>query len=492
MRIRMKKSTAVVLCVGGFVLFFIMVIVLLISNSKQELIPYTTGTQLQAGDVYDFGRVQVVGSYASEVDGKDSSHTLNEYYIIILEDGSIASLEVEQSDPVFSELQAYTEIDTDSTYSMELCATASTPDEEVRTYYWETEEELQSALPDIQFSPLSLSFYCEGAQAFEPTRTQTGSHLAVMLIGALFLVALVVGLVARHNKKEKADRQALQQEWEQMLQNTAPQPAPSGAQSFSQVQTDSFLRVQGQDILLDSERCLLALRQQPGHCVQQRLFVQLQASIPTLTLYDGTAVRQYTLVNDRGVDLNGKYLRLDVFAQLFEENDVPFLRMEATLPLGPTPQNPTDRTLHYMLEGYFMRSGGEKAQQYNARIYAGTLEDKALAIYGETQTSDCIRIGYCAHCHRSFAFRVYSLYGSNNEFAYSDDGLDVCRVPGMISDKANWSCVVDGKIFRYYNSFCCPHCGAPYLDYRTNRRKTVQTACCVHLGRPLLDAAPQS
>ncbi|MBR6090931.1 MAG: leucine-rich repeat domain-containing protein, partial [Anaerolineaceae bacterium] len=44
----------------------------------------------------------------------------------------------------------------------------------------------------------------------------------------------------------------------------------------------------------------------------------------------------------------------------------------------------------------------------------------------------------------------------------------------------------DGKTFRYYNSFCCPHCGTAYIDYKHKPElKHFGVSACVHLGRKL-------
>ena len=51
----------------------------------------------------------------------------------------------------------------------------------------------------------------------------------------------------------------------------------------------------------------------------------------------------------------------------------------------------------------------------------------------------------------------------------------------------------DGKTFRYYNSFCCPHCGAPYIDYKKNPgMKQFGVSGCVHLGRKAYHAGSKT
>lgn len=68
--------------------------------------------------------------------------------------------------------------------------------------------------------------------------------------------------------------------------------------------------------------------------------------------------------------------------------------------------------------------------------------------------------------------------------AYSDDGLDCCQISAHNMANDDWKYETEGKTFRYYNSFCCPHCGMPYIDYRKfPENKSFGVSGCVLLGR---------
>ena len=85
---------------------------------------------------------------------------------------------------------------------------------------------------------------------------------------------------------------------------------------------------------------------------------------------------------------------------------------------------------------------------------------------------------------KSFAFHGYSFYMIQRDVAYSDDGMDCCEITAYNIEKENWSCEIDGKTFRYYNSFNCPYCKSPYIDYKKHPENKVFGVCgCVHLGR---------
>ena len=109
---------------------------------------------------------------------------------------------------------------------------------------------------------------------------------------------------------------------------------------------------------------------------------------------------------------------------------------------------------------------------------------KALKYRGLSTTANVRLIGVCPDCGKSFAFHGYAFYMAQTDVAYSDDGLDCCEICSYEIDKGTWSFETEGKTFRYYNSFNCPHCGTPYIDYKKYpENKVFGVSGCVHLGR---------
>ncbi len=72
-----------------------------------------------------------------------------------------------------------------------------------------------------------------------------------------------------------------------------------------------------------------------------------------------------------------------------------------------------------------------------------------------------------------------------SEAAYSDDGTDVFEFNSYKEiDKDTWSYEKDGKTFRYCNCFNCPHCDAPYIDYKNKPEiREYGVLGCALLGR---------
>lgn len=138
------------------------------------------------------------------------------------------------------------------------------------------------------------------------------------------------------------------------------------------------------------------------------------------------------------------------------------------------------------MEGHFLACGGGTAHLYYKKMRGMDLPAKGLKYPGYTTPSNVRMVGICPDCGKSFCFHAYSLYMGQCDAAYSDDGLDCCSISSQGFDKDNWTYQTDGKTFRYYNSFCCPHCGTPYIDYRKfPENKRFGVSGCVHIGREL-------
>ena len=138
----------------------------------------------------------------------------------------------------------------------------------------------------------------------------------------------------------------------------------------------------------------------------------------------------------------------------------------------------------YRMEGYFLASGGVASKKRNEDLRGQDLVMKGLKYPGYTTPSRVRLVGFCPECKKSFAFHGYAFYMIQSDVAYSDDGLDCCEIREYNIDKENWSYETEGKIFRYYNTFNCPHCKTPYIDYKKYpKNKIFGVSGCVHLGR---------
>lgn len=144
------------------------------------------------------------------------------------------------------------------------------------------------------------------------------------------------------------------------------------------------------------------------------------------------------------------------------------------------------------MEGHFLACGGENTKVRQEMNRGQDLPMKALKYLGYITPANIRMVGICPDCGKSFCFHAYSLYMGQCDVAYSDDGLECCSISSQEIDKDSWTHQTDGKTFHYYNSFCCPHCGTPYIDYQKfPEKKKFGVSGCVYLGRELYYDTPK-
>ena len=215
--------------------------------------------------------------------------------------------------------------------------------------------------------------------------------------------------------------------------------------------------------------------------------IALTTKEPVITLYDdGTKVREYCLQTKDDEDFTGKYFLISVRVGIQGNPPVPMAQIDGFISDTQEERKITLGDIGYRMEGYFLSCAGAKAQTYYARMRGHDLPVKGLKYPGYTTPSNIRLVGICPECGKSFCFHGYAFYMAQSDVAYSDDGMDCCEIQEYQLDKDTWSYEEDGKTFRYYNSFCCIHCGEPYIDYkRYPEEKAFGVSGCVHLGRKI-------
>ena len=215
---------------------------------------------------------------------------------------------------------------------------------------------------------------------------------------------------------------------------------------------------------------------------------------PVITVFeDGVKTRAYRLQTEGEEDFTGKYFHYSVRVQILGKYLVPAMQLDGFLSDTEEERKMTAKDMGYRMEGHILACGGSRAQMVREMNRGQDLPPKGLKYPGYTTPSNIRLVGVCADCGESFAFHGYAFYMTQADAAYSDDGLDCCSITEYTIDQDTWSYEEDGKTFRYYNSFCCPHCGAPYIDYKKNPgMKQFGVSGCVHLGRKAYHAGSKT
>lgn len=211
---------------------------------------------------------------------------------------------------------------------------------------------------------------------------------------------------------------------------------------------------------------------------------------PKILLYeDGAKIREFVLRTENEEDFTNKYFLISVWITHHGNPAAMAVQMDGIISDTPQDRTLTWNDIGYRMEGCFLLVSGDASDQKYEMMRGRDLEMKALKYQGLTTPANIRLVGVCPECGKSFAFHGYAFYMAQDDVVYSDDGLDVCTVSSYEIDKDKVY-EVEGKKFRYYNSFNCPHCLKPYIDYKKYpEMKKFGVSGCVHLGRKYYKAS---
>ena len=213
----------------------------------------------------------------------------------------------------------------------------------------------------------------------------------------------------------------------------------------------------------------------------------LTEKVPTICLFeDNIKVREYCLQTKENEDFSGKYFFVSVRIGLYGNSMTPVALIDGFISDTKEKRKMTMDDIGYRMECYFLACGGDEGKHLYEMNKGQDLPMKALKFQGHTTSSNIRLIGICPDCKKSFCFHGYAFYMEQCDVAYSDDGVDCLKIQEYEFDKNTWLFKTEGKTFRYYNSFNCPHCGTPYIDYKKHpQNKVFGVSGCVLLRRKI-------
>jgi hypothetical protein len=243
------------------------------------------------------------------------------------------------------------------------------------------------------------------------------------------------------------------------------------------------ITVIGREIFINSAS-FLGCGQNP---FQIRAVIPIKEKEPSFqVLEDGVKLCQFTLETEGGEDFTGKSFHTCITLLNNGNPASPALQIDGFISDTDEPHSMHPGEIGYRIEGRFLNAGGEISRRRREEVRGEDLVARGLKFVGRTTPINVRLVGFCDECEKSFCFHGYM---AQQDVAYSDDGLDCCQISDWAIDPERWTYKKNGKTFRYYNSFCCPHCGATYIDYKNHHeRKNLGVCACVHLGKKLYNA----
>ena len=200
--------------------------------------------------------------------------------------------------------------------------------------------------------------------------------------------------------------------------------------------------------------------------------MRLSDRAPVISLYeDDILIHKYTLEPDKK-DFTNKYFHVCVnFHMSFADDSLPIVQIDGYVSDNAKPIEMSPEDVGFRFEGYFTKRGGLAAENAYASIRGKDLIAKGLERPGAITPQNVRLICVCPECRQSFVLSSLNLPHMACEPFYSENGLDMCVVPtqrieehGLKNEKSTFT--LDEKVFNYYNSLNCPHCGVPYIDYK--------------------------
>ena len=242
---------------------------------------------------------------------------------------------------------------------------------------------------------------------------------------------------------------------------------------------------ENQTVHIDSKAFFMWEKSHPEEQYEYCAAIPLEEREPVISLCEDSVItREYRLQTETDEDFTGKFFLISVRLGIQGDSPVPVAQIDGFISDTPDNRQMTLADIGYRMEGHFLACGGNTAKQRYEMNRGQDLVMKGLKYQGYTTPANIRLIGICPDCGKSFVFHSYSFYMMQRDVAYSDDGMDCCEITAYNIEKESWSCEIDGKTFRYYNSFNCPYCKAPYIDYKKHPENKVFGVCgCVHLGR---------
>ena len=249
-----------------------------------------------------------------------------------------------------------------------------------------------------------------------------------------------------------------------------------------------FLSFEGQNIILLDELFDSIGEDASGFFFNFRGLLLLKEKTPVINIIEkGSVKASYRLDNFDAEDFENKYLYIAGRGRYYE--GVAALNFDGVIVEYPIDAddslfNKLERIV-YRFETYYADiDNNEKAWLCYEQTAGLDIDLKGMIRAGHITPANYRCIGICRSCKNTFVFKALNFPMAHCEPVYSNDGQTTAKLSTVPRDKNNWSITLNNITFRYYNSFCCPHCGAPYIDYDNHRElKKFGNLGCVHLNK---------
>jgi len=242
--------------------------------------------------------------------------------------------------------------------------------------------------------------------------------------------------------------------------------------------TTKRIKIEGTDIFINKSRLF-------GRKTEEYLGVlNFDTAIPTIKVFEEEKLIKTFVVETLSAnpDLTRQYFHTSI---RLLENDGVMIDGIISKQEGKHPAWQDEDYEAIRLQPFFLSTADHKLTQ---QLVGRGLFERGLHYSGTVTPSTVRIICVCDKCNESFSIQHFHGGLSNSQYFYSDDSKqtlivhygEIKNLPTQLQKEIDPTVLdeLEGELpkptkgkgsYRYYNSFCCPHCLCPYIDLRTNK-----------------------
>jgi hypothetical protein len=209
--------------------------------------------------------------------------------------------------------------------------------------------------------------------------------------------------------------------------------------------------------------------------------LEFSSSLPIITIFeDAIAIREYKIESlSTNPTLRGQFLHYSISLQA----------NNAVIIDGIISKDKNSHPL-WNEEGYeairFQPFYLKKSRINNTNLIGKGLFERGLHFNGTITPSGVRCICICDYCSQSFTIQHVHAGFSQVQYFYSSDSMatllvrydEIENIPTQLQKEISIKDLMvieeklselTGKDFKFYNSFCCPHCNKPFIDFEKNK-----------------------
>ncbi len=253
------------------------------------------------------------------------------------------------------------------------------------------------------------------------------------------------------------------------------------------------VEIQGENIFIDN------LKENIGKSIEINAVFKLTEESPAIKVYENNQmVRLYRIDTLKSnPNLSGQFLHSSI---RILKNSAVMIDGIISKSESSFPEQTNENFEAIRFQPFFLSN----ADGNNSQLIGKGLFERGLHFSGRVTPSTVRCICICDDCKQSFSLQHFHAGFSEVQYFYSDQSKEtlivpynaIPKIPTQLQEEISFASLlkVESKLpksndgsFRYYNSFRCPHCIKPFIDFEKNKDIRPKE----YYGNTLLNVTPK-